>query len=162
MSTLPYVSRSATSRAAAETAQAAARSLAFLIWRFAAEQGEDGIIADEAIVRFSAKSPTSITARMRALKFSGLLIRHPDEETRQTRKDCRAEVWVANETVNFNARYREPPPKAGRKVTEDEYALLEAAKVYTSATAMDDEDRLMALFEACFKAYPATKGPKKR
>lgn len=146
--TLPFAPGSPTSKDAAQAALARAPSYARAIHRLALEQMDLGITRDEAVVAFIGRAPhTTITPRIRALVFSGLL--RPNGLTRPTRTGQAAEVLVASPTDDFVALYREPPPKNASNVK----ALLDAALVWQQAAGQEHEGQaLTALLDAAWNA----------
>ena len=154
---LPYAPNSTTSREAAESIEAEAPKVAEVIWRAALGTGAYGITADEMIAALEGRvSANTVRPRIVALKYSGLLVRHPDGLTRPTRSNRLAEVWVARQG-DFHALYREPPPRN----REAEEALGHAARRWVAAHGQEDEQTALEdLLDAAWAAYGQGPRPK--
>jgi len=147
---IPYVPGSETSRAAAESMRSTAQPFAERLWRYILEQGTHGATADDLMRTFPTAMPSTITARMRALKCSGLVTRHAGGIVRHTRTGRMAEVWVGV-PGDFSACYSEP---AGNTVRS---AILRAAREYAESP---DDATLNALVDAAWDAYGSGQRPR--
>jgi hypothetical protein len=149
------------------------------IWEFIQAQGTQGAIADEVLAKFPSVKHTTVTARIHALKHSGLIVRHPEKKHRKTRSGRHAEVWVVPRGAQFK-NYREPQNGRLQKpqnvaesvalvepcnlphVTEAERELLALARKYGEADHNDTkiDDVIDTLFNTIVQVYPPPKkGP---
>jgi hypothetical protein len=104
---LPYVPGSATSRAAAQAAVPQSKIDARLIFDFIKSRSITGVIADEVITYFDGQiEHSTVTARIKGLKDSRLLVAHPNDLVRKTRKNRDARVFVVPAGADFT-NYRE-------------------------------------------------------
>lgn len=143
------------------------------IWDWVKAQGPRGVTADEVLARFSDLGHTTVTARLRGLKQSDLLSRHPESLVRKTRSGRRAEVWVAR-GKKFAYQERKKLPAAQNvaesatggqpcnlpHVTEAEVHLLAICREYTEVPAEQDrriDEVLNRLFHTILKVYPPKK-----
>lgn len=115
--TLPYVSGSETSRAAAKSAQSNSRKVARDIYNTVVAAGDRGMTRDELVGVFGQDKYSTVTARVRDLTFSVLLKEGP--ETRKTRKGNAALVLTVVPGRDFDKHYTTPPPGAGKTKIDD-------------------------------------------
>lgn len=125
--TLPFASGSETSQIAAELAQPGARRTARRIYAIVADARSLGMTRDEVVQHFRdlGLEYNSITARVRALVYSGLFSDGPD--TRLTIKNRPAGVLRVVDGADFDTLYQEPPPGVGRCTTQERH-FLEAVR----------------------------------
>lgn len=140
---LPYARGSETSRAAAQSTEG--RTFARRIWRLYVDMGCKGFTADELvhfiIVQLGVKTKQStITARLVALKYSGLIVRPDGKPTRITSSSRKAAVWVANPNLDFDTAYQEPPSKHSK----GESLVLNAARDYAHNPTQANLDSLIS------------------
>lgn len=121
--TLPFVSGNQQSWTAAHRAASKSRGTAKAIFDFALLQGSHGVTADEIITVFAVREST-ITARIKGLKDSGLLV--STSMTRPTRTGCPAAVFVVPAGADFSS-YRESKTRPARKAERELIANTMAA-----------------------------------
>lgn len=152
--------------------------IAEAIWRRFLSLGPTGAIPDEIIVwakrnpKYAHINYTTITARINALKYSGLLVQHPENAERRTRSDRLAIVLIGVDG-DFRALYKEPLPKnsleadpqllaepvrtghpGGWRRSAESNAVLDAAKTWVGEhQGGDPSTALEALLAAAWTAY---------
>lgn len=104
----------------------------------------DGGTGPEAEAHFSEELWVhNVTPRMRALKFSGFLVRHPQRISRPTVRGGRAAVYVAAPEVNWESyqeAFRDVP------LSRLEPAALRLVESWRAYQAGNGDDREAALF----------------
>lgn len=116
---------SETSQAAHQVAQRGAKQVAYRIYLQIKDAGQEGVTRDDLVQCFQVLGIdySTVTARIRALVFSGLVIDGPDK--RPTRKNNPAKVLRTVPGLDFKLLYGEPGPRAGRRCSEEEREFLD-------------------------------------